>query len=300
MTIAARSRVRTLGLPVVIAGLTVLLAFGYRVWGLTQSSLWYDETFMLYHAEQGPVRAILGLLAEDNALPLHGLLLALWVQVAGPSEYSARVLSALLGTIGVPVVLRLGRAVTRRETSGVGAALAYATLPIFVYYSQEVRMYALAVPLAAGFLWAGWRLVTARRGTGTYVALGLLMLAAHPYTGLAWLATAIWGTLSLWRAPSGRRDAPFWVANLLLAILATPIALWALWRIRIDATAVSAIPVTVLRWIPTLYGIGQYLSQPWSALFVAIVGISLLVALLWTIEPAKSLRRSWRTPARGF
>lgn len=258
----------------------VLLAFGLRLWGLTATSLWYDETFMLHHAQQGIVGAVRGLLAEDNALPLYGLLLTLWTRVAGFSEFAARALSVFLGTLGVPLVLQLGRAVTKRRTAGLGAALVYATLPIFVYYSQEVRMYALAMPLAAAFLWAGWRLVAGRRVGAAYVALGLLMLAAHPYTALTWLVSLVWGTLTVGLNRNRRRRRGWWKANLVLVALATPIGLWALWRVRVDATAVSAIPVAALRWLPTLYGVGQYLEQPWSGLFVAIAALSLIVTMI--------------------
>ncbi len=264
----------------------ILLAFGLRLWGLTETSLWYDETFILHHAQRGAVEAVRGLLAEDNALPLYGLLLTLWTRVAGFSEFSVRVLSVFLGTLGVPLVMQLGRAVTQRRTTGLGAGLVYTFLPIFIYYSQEVRMYALALPLAAAFLWAGWRLVAGRRARAAYVVLGWLMLAAHPYAILAWLVNAVWGTLSASPDRDGRRRHGWWKANLLLAALAAPIGMWALWRVRIDATAVSAIPVAALRWLPALYGVGQYLEPPWSGLFIAISALSLITTLTWATREA--------------
>lgn len=279
-------------IPLALA--VVLLAFGLRLWGLTGTSLWYDETFMLHHARHGVVGAVQGLLAEDNALPLYGLLLALWTRVAGFSEFTARALSVFLGTLGVPLVLQLGRAVTQRRTTGLGAALACATLPIFVYYSQEVRMYALAVPLAAAFLWAGWQLVAGRSVRTAYVVLGLLMLAAHPYTALTWLVSAVWGTLTVGLNRDRRRRRGWWEANLLLTALATPIGLWALWRVRVDTTAVSAIPVAALRWLPALYGVGQYLEQPWSGLFVAMTALSLIVTLIRAAQEAVGGDRSQR------
>ncbi len=294
-------RVRLLG-----GGLIVLLTLALRLWGLNATSLWYDETFMLYHAQQSPRAAILGLLQEDNALPLHGLLLSCWIEVAGNSEFSVRYLSVLLTTIGAPLVIQLGRALTHRRTTGLGGALAYATLPIFVYYSQEVRMYALTIPLTAGFLWSGWRLVSScgepdsaqstsrrRRDAIAYVLLGLLMLSSHLYTGLAWLTTAMWGALSplltgrpatagLSGKPRLRRGiaGTWWHANLALALLALPIAGWALWRLSVDATAVSAIPAEALRFLPIIYGVGQYLVQPWNALFVVVAIASLCVTLM--------------------
>ena len=172
-----------LGRYYAIAIALIVLAFGLRVWGLTATSLWYDETFVLYHAQQGVVAGTLGLLREDNALPLHGLLLALWINVAGSGEFAARYLSVLLGTIAAALILRLGGALLGRRYSGWGAALAYATLPIYVYYTQEVRMYALVVPLAAGFAWTAWRVVERGRGVVAYVILGAAMMTAHLYAG---------------------------------------------------------------------------------------------------------------------
>jgi len=171
------------------------LTFALRLWGLTATSLWYDETFMVAHARQGVLAGVVGLWREDNAIPLHGLLLALWIRVAGSGEFAVRYLSVLLGVIATPLVMRLGGAVSGRRDGGWGAALAYATLPIYVYYSQEVRMYALVVPLAAAFAWTAWRLRERGRGAAAYVILGAAMLMAHLYAGLLWAAVLAWGTV---------------------------------------------------------------------------------------------------------
>lgn len=293
--------------------LAILVAFAIRLWGLTATSLWYDETFMLYHAQQRLPQALLGLLHEDNALPLYGLLLTLWLQVAGHGEFVARYLSVLLGVLATPLVFRLGRALsinsapngdTAPDYAGLGSALAYATLPIFVYYTQEVRMYALAIPLAAGFAWIGWRLLILRRDKRLYIVLGLLMLLAHLYTGLTWLSIGLWGVVCLLIAPPrARRLIPralsifrhkvWWRANLWLALGATPIVLWALWRVRVDATSVSAIPTEALTWIPVLFGVGQYLQEPWPSLFAAAVALTLLITLWQTITTRRYSTTLW-------
>ncbi len=260
------------------------LAFALRLWGLTATSLWYDETFMLDHARQGVGEAVAGLLREDNALPLHGLLLALWIEVAGSGEFAARYLSVLLGTATLPLLLRLGGALSGRRCGGWGAALAFATLPIHVYYAQEVRMYALAILLAAAFAWSSWRVTRLGRGVVPAVASGAGMMVAHLYAGLLWAAVLLWGAI-LWgvNLVRRRRDPalpPFparaWLrTHLLLALLALPVAAWALWRARVDATAVSAIPTETLRWLPLLFGVGQYLPAPWGMRFAALALLSL-------------------------
>ena len=323
----------------------VLIAFAIRLWDLNVTSLWYDETFVLVHAREGILQAVAGLFREDNALPLHGLLLAVWIKLVGDYEFTARYLSVLLGTIGAPLVIRLAQAVgtglkrtagsaagksmsgpgdrrtpvrpspttkpaAGRSMSGLGAGLAYAALPILVYYSQEVRMYALAMPLAAGFTWAGWHLLAGRgrRKHGTevaYVTLGLLMMMAHLFAGLAWVVMGIWGTLTLGLTGLPASPAPprswklrlrhtsWWRANILLAILAIPIGIWALWRIQADATAVSAIPSEALRWIPILFGVGQYLTQPWATLFVIVSLGAILVSLIHTLRSGQTGSTLW-------
>ncbi|MCJ7548306.1 MAG: hypothetical protein MUQ30_01320, partial [Anaerolineae bacterium] len=301
--------------------LAVLMAFAIRLWDLNATSLWYDETFVLVHAREGIIQAVAGLFREDNALPLHGLLLAIWIKLVGDYEFTARYLSVLLGTIGAPLVIRVGQAVgaglkptadsaAGRPISGLGAGLAYAALPILVYYSQEVRLYALAMPLAAGFTWAGWRLLAERdsrkRGAEiAYVTLGLLMMTAHLFAGLAWAVTGIWGTLTLVLTGDPASPAPptswkprlshtsWWRANILLAALAVPIGLWALWRLQTDATAVSAIPSEALRWIPILFGVGQYLAQPWTTLFVIVSLGAILACLIHTLRSGQADSTLW-------
>ena len=91
--------------------LVILMAFAIRLWDLNATSLWYDETFVLVHAREGILQTVAGLFREDNALPLHGLLLAIWIKLTGDYEFTARYLSVLLGTIGAPLVVRVGRAV---------------------------------------------------------------------------------------------------------------------------------------------------------------------------------------------
>ena len=327
-----------------------LLAFGLRLWGLTNTSLWYDETFMLYHAQRGVVAGVAGLWREDNAIPLHGLLLALWIKVTGNGEFAARYLSVLLGTVTAPLMLRLGGVVTGHRDGGWGAALAYTTLPIYVYYTQEVRMYALAIPLAVAFAWMAWRLVQRERGITAYVVLGVAMMAAHLYAGLLWVTVAVWGTVVIggkrqeWRlrvsasprlresaisrqqltfihhspfaihhspfairhSPFAIRHSPFtihhspfaihhspfvsWLkANIMLFLAALPIAAWAVWRARVDATAVSAIPASALRWLPVVFGVGQYVRAPGTLLLVTVALLSTALGL-WSL---------WRSDQRA-
>ncbi len=275
----------------------ITLTFFLRVWNLSATSLWYDEVFVLSYAQQGPLEAVTGLLRDDNALPLHGLLTALWVMVAGSGEFSARYLSVLLGVLTTPLIIRLGGELAGSRYSGTGSGLAFATLPIFVYYTQEVRMYALAIPLAAAFAWLSLRLHRTGKGALRTTVVGLLMLSAHIYTGLLWAVCLVWGLPGMvMKKPAGvarGRRLPWLRANGLLILGAQPIAGWAIWRVSTDATATSAIPADVIRWLPVAFGIGQYVPQPWAGVFLTVLVLSLCAGCMLLISNRKAGSALW-------
>ena len=44
-----------------MSAVVILITFLVRIWGLTATSLWYDEIFVLTHAQQGPLQAVIGI-----------------------------------------------------------------------------------------------------------------------------------------------------------------------------------------------------------------------------------------------
>ncbi|MCX6021634.1 MAG: glycosyltransferase family 39 protein, partial [Chloroflexi bacterium] len=189
-----------------------LLGFVLRVYALDQQSLWYDEAFSLLVSLRAP-EEVIAATARDNNPPLYYLLLWAWSQ-AGGGEFWWRFLSALAGALVPPVTFALGR-----RTVGTGAALTGALLtavaPFLVFYSQEMRMYALlclcAVVAAYAWLrWAErgslrwgfvcWAALTAGLYTHTFGVLTLLAL------GAAW---APWTPAGL-RTLLSRKGLPVW------------------------------------------------------------------------------------------
>lgn len=257
--------------------LVILAAFALRTWRLVDSPLWYDETFSLYYAAQGPLEVIPGLLRHDNAPPLHGYLLALWTLTAGRGEFAVRYLQVLTGLAVVPLIGRWAGAMTGRRLSW-GAMLALATSPIFVYYSQEARMYSLAVTLAAGYAWSAWRLLCSKGRVAPYVALGVAMLLAHPYTGFLWATCAVAGTV-FWAIHD--RSCPWWKANILLALLSLPVAAWLAWRTSVEATAYIGPTSPAVVWqLVAQYGVAQFLPAGYAMVFTVVMFISLLLAIV--------------------
>ncbi len=85
--------------------------------------------------------------SESNP-PLYYVLAWLWAHVFGRAEVGLRSLSALLGTLTVPVGYLIGRTLSSRRT-GIALAAILALNPMLIWYSQEARSYALLVLCAS-------------------------------------------------------------------------------------------------------------------------------------------------------
>ena len=132
--------------------LLILLAFGRGVWALGGKSLWWDESLSLHRAT-GTVGYILSdriVLTDntksvetiDNHPPLYFLLLWAAVRLAGQSEFALRFLSLVAVVLIVPLLYVTGRRLVD-EGVGLAAAALGAVSPMYLWYGQEARMYAL-------------------------------------------------------------------------------------------------------------------------------------------------------------
>jgi hypothetical protein len=76
------------------------LAFGLRLFRLGTQSLWYDEGLSVYLAGLTPINTIQTSAITDHP-PLHALMLGVWMQAAGRSEFSVRFLSLWWSVLAV-------------------------------------------------------------------------------------------------------------------------------------------------------------------------------------------------------
>jgi uncharacterized membrane protein len=233
------SRLRRTWLPLALT----LLALAVRLHNLSYHSLWFDEA-MSVHWARSSVPRILEVsmnLLEDRLPPLYYLFLHYWRLFAGDGEVTVRLPSVLLGTLLIPVVYRLASDLFDARVGSLAAALT-ALNPFLVWYSQEARMYALAVLLATLTTWFFLRAtaltllnkrnknVTGYAAIPYWLAYGLCTLAGlytHLYTGFLLPAHALY--LLLTRRRSRRIWLPFILTMLVIALLFAPLAL-AAWR----------------------------------------------------------------------
>ncbi|MFL5891291.1 MAG: glycosyltransferase family 39 protein [Solirubrobacterales bacterium] len=158
---------------------------------------------------------------SERSPPLYYILSWLWSRPFGTGEVGLRSLSALFGTLTIPLAYLAAAELSRRRVVALLAAAFVALNPYLVWYSQEARSYALMVLFASAALY--------------YFARSLDRPGARP--------------LALWALASALAICSHYFAAFLIA----PQAIWLLAR-RTDrrraAVAVAGVIVTGLALIP--------------------------------------------------
>lgn len=180
--------------PLALAGL-VFAGVVLRLVGLRGQGLWLDEAYTITLVWQSPA-AIVAQTALDNHPPLYYLLLHGWLALVGRGLVEARLFSVLCGTLTVAVGAALAGRIAGRRAALVTAGL-LAGCPFLVYYSQEVRQYALLGLLGVTASYAVWRLGEVNSPSGRWALLFGLCSALSLYTmyigGLVLVGNVVWG-----------------------------------------------------------------------------------------------------------
>jgi hypothetical protein len=151
----------------------VALGAGLRFAGLGDQSFWFDESVTVEVVRPGFGGAFDALKASESTPPLYYLLAWLWTRVFGDGEAGLRSLSAVAGTLTIPVAWAAAREVTGRWGAWTAAAVV-AVSPLLVWYSQEARAYSLLALLGGVSVWLCLR----ARSRPSFSALAAWGLAA--------------------------------------------------------------------------------------------------------------------------
>lgn len=185
---------------------------------------------------------------EPAFVYLHTAAYVLW----GKWPFTGRLAAALAGTLGVALMVPLGRALapdtTRRDLYGLLAVAAATGLYAHLGFSRFGSQPILAALAAGGAIWAWWRGMAGGRWTdfalsGGFIGLGLLSYVAFRLFPLILvLAVPVYWLLDRERAP--RATLGVVVAGLIAAVVYAPLGLWFIqnpgWFLgRFDSVALS-------------------------------------------------------------
>jgi len=136
----------------------ILFAFATRVFRLPDASIWWDEGIAVWLARLSIID-MMRWTAVDVHPPFYFGLLHFWRILVGDSEFGVRFLSALIGTLSVVMLWRLGRVLfPKKKEIALLAGIWLALSRFDVWWSQEARMYALGGLLFVLSLYFTWQL----------------------------------------------------------------------------------------------------------------------------------------------
>jgi dolichyl-phosphate-mannose-protein mannosyltransferase len=226
-----------------VVGIAILAGFWLRWFDLQRWSLWWDEGFTVW-ASGLPLGRIIPFARSDNQAPLYYLLQHFWDLLFGNSEFALRALSALLGTLALPVFYLLAKRVLK---DGMAAALAFWLFAFSmkqIWYSREARAYEAASFFALVALYA-LMLFLEKRSAWAFVAVVLssaVTLYLHNMMAFYLLGLDIVWLLYPSERAWTRRIPETLLANVSVGLLCLP---WAV-SLLAQVTAVAG----NLYWVP--------------------------------------------------
>ena len=171
--------------------LLIMSALGFA--GINADSIWYDEYLSLFYAgamaksPSAPLDVASRIVEyESGQAPFYYVLLSAWGNLAGWSEFAARMLSLLAGLLAVAWVYRLAADMHSTNAGFFSAAIMVGSA-FFNVYLHEVRVYSLLVLEAAILLWLYLRVLNHKRSWPRSLSLVLaatVSLYSHPFMAL--------------------------------------------------------------------------------------------------------------------
>ncbi len=260
----------------------LLLAFGLRILNAGGLRMWGDEGYSVYSAHRTLAAITFQGAENDPHPPLYYYLLHFFMPVAGTSELALRFFSTFFGVATVPLLYSIARYLFDTRTGLLAAALA-AAAPFHVYYSQEIRMYALAIFLAtlATYWFVRWFGGASPRSLWLYAISMLLALYTLYHTAFVFLAEGIFLIAYL---KSRRALVVRWVA-----ISSAVVALFLPWFVlRFSSTLghledraghnIQSLPLFIARGFSALT-VGATVPSPnaLATIFAALIALGLVV-----------------------
>lgn len=240
--------------------LILFVALGFRIISLNQS-LWLDEAIGAIAVHDYSYFGLINdYILGDTHPPLYYVTLKFWTDIVGYSEIAMRVLSVLFGILTVYIVYLIAKVKNYGENNTFPflAALLFATAPLHIYYSQEVRMYALntlLVSLVVFFYikkdWWKYSITVLLLGMTDYLPL-LVLPALWSYAFFEKHDFALWKRIVLTHIPLGLFLA-FWFPTFLIQSQGSKEAL-ELFRGWGDLIGRAGIKELVLVWVKFIIG----------------------------------------------
>lgn len=163
----------------------------FRLWGMTDSCLWFDEIFSV-HAAEHSWETIISFVAKDLIHPpLFYVLLKLWMSLVGESLFWLRLLPVTFSFLAVFPFWMLCRELKLKPPAAIVAMSLFAVNGSLIKYAQEVRMYSLLLFLSLFSIWLFSRFYFRGKNFWLLTAVNILLVYTHYFGWLVIIAEVV-------------------------------------------------------------------------------------------------------------
>jgi len=169
-----------------------VIGLALRLTELGKQSLWLDEMTSIQVALKPLEKILTGQGFDNFTPPLYYVLLHFWSRLVPLTEVTLRLPSAIIDFCNIFLLIALSRRFISKTATFLVVS-AYAISPFMLYYSQEGRMYTLAVFFALAFCLALERVVRAETHLipWTFISGVLLALGVYTHYYIAFFAVGV-------------------------------------------------------------------------------------------------------------
>lgn len=279
-------------------GLFGLLSLG----NMGRWSVWFDEAYGLYLIRYNFLD-IAKFTSTDVHPPLYYWALKIWQGIFGNSELALRSLSMVMIMVAIVFIYLLVRkSFGVRVGAWVVALLALS--PMLIRYSEEARMYGMAMAIVAA---ATYVLVdvTNNPSQNKWVTYGILVslgMWTHYYTAIMWLTHWVWRYVTVRRKDARATAKAFWTKEWLWSH-AIAIGLFAPWlpymvtqMVNVQGSGFWIRPITATTPFNFLTNIMMYRENhevlSWLAILMLLVMIIVIVSIVLAYRRLRGEQRA--------
>jgi 4-amino-4-deoxy-L-arabinose transferase-like glycosyltransferase len=265
-----------------------LVGGGLRFATLGVQSYWADEGFTVAIVHHGLGTVLSAVRHTESTPPLYYFVAWNWSHVFGTGVVGLRSLSALCGTLTIPVAFATASEFFSRRAGLICAAL-LAFSPVVVWYAQEARAYSLLLLLGSLSTWLFAKVIHGdRRSVVWWGVSSALAIATHYFALFLVLPEAAW---LLATQPSDRRTRAAVTVPALVLLALVPLLVYQDQHVRRPWTtgyglsnAISGVAQGVLvgpTWTPLTHRVG-----------VALLALLVISALVFLARDRATLRQA--------
>ena len=181
-------------LPRVPILLLTLLGALLRFYAIGRQGFWYDESYTVLLVGRGPGEMLRLIPQLESTPPLYYCVAWIWAHIFGSGAAALKSLSAVCGTLAIPVAYAAARKLLPSQRAALIATALTACNPLLIWYSQEARAYSMLLLFSAlsllAFAYARER--PRPLAVGLWAVACSLALLTHYYAVILIVPEAAW------------------------------------------------------------------------------------------------------------